>query len=125
MTAGLEAVLCAAIGARVMLRRNIDTVQGLVNGAIGTVTSISVQYVTIKFDHNGETCKIAKVKSKSQVMKRFYVFRKLFPLILAYAVTIHKCHGLSLDSAIIDLSEQVFSPGMLHSHVSKACLAYI
>ena len=119
MTAGLEAVLRAAIGARVMLRRNIDTAQGLVNGAIGTVTSISAQYVTIKFDHNGETCKIAKVKSKFQVMKRFYVFRKQFPLILAYAVTIHKCQGLSLDSAIIDLSEQVFSPGMAYVALSR------
>ena len=119
MTAGLEAVLRVAIGARVMLRRNIDTAHGLVNGAIGTVTSISAQYVTIKFDHNGQTSKIAKVKSKFQVMKRFYVFRKQFPLILAYAVTIHKCQGLSLNCAIIDLSEQVFSPGMAYVALSR------
>ena len=39
--AGLEAVLQIAVGACVTLRRNIDTRSGLVNGAIGTVLSIT------------------------------------------------------------------------------------
>ena len=46
------------------------------------------------------------------VMKNYYVYCTQFPLILGYAVTIHKCRGLSLDCAIIDLSSKVFSDGM-------------
>ena len=52
-------------------------------------------------------------------MKNFSVYRKQFPLVLAYAVTIHKSQGLSLDCAILDLSDNVFSPGMAYVALSR------
>ena len=102
-----------------MLRRNIDTKAGLVNGAIGTVVAISATQITIKFDHATDPYKIERVKSAFMVMKNYYVYRTQFPLILAYAVTIHKCQGLSLDCAIIDLSSKVFSDGMSYVALSR------
>ena len=118
-TAGLQALLKVAVGARVMLRRNIDTKAGLVNGAIGTVVAISATQITIKFDHATDPYKIERVKSAFLVMKNYYVYCTQFPLILAYAVTIHKCQGLSLDCAIIDLSSKVFSDGMSYVALSR------
>ena len=53
------------------------------------------------------------------VMKNYFVYREQFPLILAYAVTIHKCQGLSLDCAIIDLSSKVFADGMAYLALSR------
>jgi len=38
---------------------------------------------------------------------------------MAYAVIIHKCQGLSLDCAIIDLSSNVFCAGMAHVAISR------
>ena len=119
MTAGLEAKLSLAVGARVMLRRNIDTKAGLVNVAIGTVLSIAAQHVTVQFENVPAPCKIDKVRSRFMVMKNFYVYRRQFPLILAYAITIHKCQGLSLDCAIVDLSEEVFSDIMAYVALLK------
>ena len=52
-------------------------------------------------------------------MKNFDVFRKQFPLILAFAITIHKCQGLSLDSAIIDLSDKISDDGMTYVALSR------
>ena len=48
-TAGLEYILTIATGAHVMLRCNIDTASGLVNGALGTVLAINSKRVTVKF----------------------------------------------------------------------------
>ena len=119
MTAGLEAKLVLAIGAHVILRRNIDTTIGLVNGAIGTVLCISKEQIKVKFDHISATYDLERVQSKFMVMKNLYVYRQQFPLMLAYAITIHKSQGLSLDCSIVDLSDRVFSEGMAYVALSR------
>uniref|UniRef100_A0A1X7V588 OTU domain-containing protein n=1 Tax=Amphimedon queenslandica TaxID=400682 RepID=A0A1X7V588_AMPQE len=118
-TAGLETVLYLAVGCRVMLRRNIDVTVGLVNGAIGTVMGIYATRISIKFDHIDVPCDIERVTSRFMLSKNLYIHRKQFPLILSYAITIHKCQGLSLDTAIIDLSTDVFGDGMAYVALSR------
>ena len=118
-TAGLEAVLQVAVGACVMLRRNIDTSIGLVNGALGTVISIKAHHIGVQFDNIQKPYQVTNVKSRFMVMKKIYVHRMQFPLILAFAVTVHKCQGLSLNCAMIDLSDQVFCAGMAYVALSR------
>ena len=119
LMAGLQRTLRVAEGARVMLRRNICTKSGLVNGSLGTVAKVKSKQLMVKFDHLPEPVEINRVRSKFQVLKKFYVYRTQYPLILVYAVTIHKCQGLSLNCAIIDLSDNVFSSGMAYVAQSR------
>ena len=117
-TAGLQAVVKVAVGAHAMLRHNIETKGGLVNGAIGTILSILDRCISIKFDYANDPYDIERVKSAFMVMKNYYVYRIQFPL-MAYAVAIHNCQGLSLDCAIIDLSCKVFADGMAYVALSR------
>ena len=50
------------------------------------------------------------------LLKNFFVYRKQFPVTVAYAVTIQ---GLSLDCAIVDLSDNVFCAGMAYVAMSR------
>ena len=105
LTAGLETELTLAVRAHAMLRRNIDTKWDLLNGAIETVSFISSEKLIVKFDHMDDPCPIEMVRNKILLMKSFFVYCKQFPVTVAYAVTtIHKCQGLPLDCAIVDLS---------------------
>ena len=113
LTAGLEAVLQIAVGAHVMLRGNIDTRSGLVNSAIGTVLSINM---TFQFDGIRAPCDIERVKSKFMVLKKIYVHANSFRSSWHF---VHKCQGLSLDCAMMDLSNKVVCAGMAYVALSR------
>ncbi|EZA57992.1 ATP-dependent DNA helicase PIF1 [Ooceraea biroi] len=108
-----------------MIRRNIDASLGLVNGTIATVISVirdtSNDYVEkIKLLlPSGFEYLIKRVSVKFQVMDKAYVIRKQFPLSLSYGITIHKSQGLSLQNAIMDIDNSVFSCGQVYVALSR------
>ena len=47
------------------------------------------------------------------------VNRRQFPLRPAYATTFNSCQGLTLDYAVLDLSQPVFAHGQLYTGISR------
>ena len=84
VTAGLENVIVIKIRCKVMLRRNIDVTTGLVNGSIGSVTSVKYSIdqcnvVTIKFDNDKEHV-LEKVSSKFQILNKAFTIGRQFQI---------------------------------------------
>ena len=135
-TGGLHGTLKLAIGARVMLTTNVDVSDGLVNGARGEVVHVvtnndgEVTHVLVKFDNS--TVGRKSIQSSSYrseyphavpIAKHEVVFfakgkrgseikRLQFPLTLAWATTIHKVQGLTLDEIVVDMKGGRFSPSL-------------
>ena len=123
---GLEAVICLAQSARVMLTSNLWVDVGLVNGAMGTIRAICYHSggppdlpisVMVHFDnYSGPTLHDGTVPitplCRTWSSSRGQCSRLQLPLKLAWAVTIHKSQGLTLDKVVIDVGKREFSSGL-------------
>ena len=122
-----------------MLTRNINTAEGLVNGATRIVTDIKFStseirfpsVICVKFNNTSIGKVVCKgdntIHSSISIYPRQhtflnagrYIVRKQFPRILAWACTIHKVQGISLDKAVIDIGSTVFDYGMAYVALSR------
>ena len=97
-------------GAQVMLTRNISLLKGLVNGSRGVVIGFEgeANHPIIKFYENGEKMVIKKERFSIALNdKRFE--RVQYPLTLAWAMSIHKAQGMSLDLVSVRKSFQIIA----------------
>lgn len=132
-TDGMSSVLVLSVNARVMLIRNIDVSDGLVNGVIGTVLEISdesngdIKSITVSLDNKKVGVKtgfkrgsyfvvqIHRCEEEMKTTSNKSFTRHQFPLRLAWACTAHKVQGLTTTEIAVDLNK-VFSAG-------QACVA--
>ena len=127
---GLQAEFIA-IGCRVMLT-NTWVKGGLANGTLGTIqavvynemktTSEAPDFIMVQYDGYNGPCINANLFPVAMIIRSCektgrYFTRKQFPLKLAYAITIHKSQGLTLEYVVIDLGE--FSAGLTYVGLSR------
>ena len=106
------------IGAQVMCIVNMLDETGVIcNGSQGIVTSFSENGFPIVKFVCGLTLEMKPHQWKSEMSKAIYI--EQIPLILAWAVTIHKSQGASIDLAKIDVGDDVFACGQTYVALSR------
>lgn len=127
-----EPILSLKVGAQVMLLAQLydereddkgrpykSPIGGLVNGSRGVVVEFTAHggNPVVKF-MNGRTVIVRENEWTSDDTESA-VKRKQIPLRLAYALTIHKAQGASLDSALIDVGSATFEYGQAYVALSR------
>uniref|UniRef100_A0A8C6X3C3 ATP-dependent DNA helicase PIF1 n=1 Tax=Naja naja TaxID=35670 RepID=A0A8C6X3C3_NAJNA len=108
-------------GAQVMLTKNLVVSQGLVNGARGVVIGFEAEgkgLPKVRF-----LCGVTNIIGLERWVFKgpagIYLSRQQLPLKLAWAISIHKSQGMSLDCAEVSLA-RVFESGQAYVALSRA-----
>jgi ATP-dependent exoDNAse (exonuclease V) alpha subunit len=105
------------VGDQVVVTANIDQESGIVNGTRGVVIDVKSRSVIIK-KINGVSLEIKYFKSTNAEDSNLSVM--YIPLKLAYALSIHKSQGMTLDAIEIDIGSKIFAAGQAYTALSRA-----
>ncbi|CAI5689169.1 unnamed protein product [Oreochromis niloticus] len=118
-----------------MLTRNLDTLNGLVNGAFGILVKVvrsendgHIIKLGLRMDNrqpmrhnrsaNAASDDLVYIERAEESLKFKGAVRRQFPVKLAFACTIHKTQGLTTQTAVVSM-KNIFEPGMAYVALSR------
>lgn len=117
------------VGCPLILLRNLAPGEGLCNGTRMILLRASARVLQVRIiggSHDGNIAFIPRITitpSASQANFSFSMRRRQFPVRLAFAMSINKAQGQSVDWVGIDLRNPVFTHGQLYVALSRAMSA--
>ena len=115
----VDQVVRLRVGAQVMLMKNMDVGAGLVNGARGRVEAFTKDGNPMVVFLGGARHEVRLEKWVVKTGMGNTVTRTQLPLGLAWAFSIHKSQGMTLDSVEVSLN-RVFECGQAYVALSRA-----
>ena len=111
--------LTLKVGTHVMCIANVDLQSNnqIANGSQGIVTGFKNNLPFIKFNNIDYPILVGYYTWKSENNDKIAVAQ--IPLIYAWAITIHKAQGVTLDSALIDIGSNIFEYGQSYVALSR------
>lgn len=103
-------------GTQVMCVANVDMEAGIVNGSQGIVQGFEDGFPLVRF-RNGLVQRVTPHTWSSDVVQGLGA--QQVPLILAWAITIHKAQGVTLELARIDAGSSIFESGQTYVALSR------
>lgn len=103
-------------GATIMCTANIDLPNGICNGSQGIVIDFVNNIPKVRF-YNGFTMLMEKNVWASETYPTICISQ--YPLMLAWAITIHKIQGTTLSMAEMDIGKNIFTYGQTYVALSR------
>ena len=108
------------VGARVLLRRNVNIEHGWVNRTIAQVVSLAQNCIVVcQVDKPKEQLPLPRFKQLITISgASYHIVRHQFPVLPGYAVTVHRVQGMTVKKAVVLLNKNFFESGQAYAALS-------
>jgi ATP-dependent DNA helicase PIF1 len=116
---GIPDCLTLCKNAQVVVTCNLNPEEGVINGSRGRIVQLDTTRAIIELV-DGRCVAIGYHELSQKMDNKNSVSARFMPLKLAYALSIHKSQGMTLDCVEMDLGNTIFEYGQAYVALSRA-----
>jgi hypothetical protein len=116
---GHKRVLKLYVGQRVVVTANVNMKLDIINGVLGTIEDLEDGAISVRLENGSLVC-VRQLRSFGVSTRYGVLYRTQFPIIPAYAVTVHRVQGSTLEADVhILLNKEFFAAGQAYVAITR------